>query len=60
MSSTMLVVNLAISIVIIIGLILIPKLNPMVSLIIASAYMGISCGWGSCPLWTPLLPDSAA
>ena len=49
MSSTMLVVNLAISIVIIIGLILIPKLNPMVSLIIASAYMGISCGLGIMP-----------
>lgn len=46
MSSTMLVVNLAISIALIIGLILIPKLNPMVSLVIASAYMGISCGLG--------------
>lgn len=49
MSSTMLVVNLAISIVLIIGLILVPKLNPMVSLIIASAYMGISCGLGIIP-----------
>ena len=46
MNSTMLVVNLAISIALIIGLILIPKLNPMVSLVIASAYMGISCGLG--------------
>lgn len=46
MSTTLLVVNLAISIIIIIGLILIPKLNPMVALIIASAYMGISCGLG--------------
>lgn len=46
MSSTMLVVNLAISIALIIGLILIPKLNPVVSLIIASAYMGISCNLG--------------
>ncbi len=49
MSSTMLVVNLAISIALIIGLILIPKLNPMVSLVIASAYMGISCGLGVIP-----------
>ena len=46
MSTTLLVVNLAVSIIIIIGLILIPKLNPMVALIIASAYMGISCGLG--------------
>lgn len=45
----MLVVNLAISIALIIGLILIPKLNPMVSLVIASAYMGISCGLGVIP-----------
>ena len=43
------VVNLAISIALIIGLILIPKLNPMVSLVIASAYMGISCGLGVIP-----------
>ena len=49
MSSTMLVINLAISIGLIIGLILIPKLNPMVSLILASAYMGISCGLGLIP-----------
>lgn len=37
MSSGFLVLNLAISIALIIGLILIPKLNPMVSLVIASA-----------------------
>ena len=49
MSSTMLVINLAISIAIIIGLILIPKLSPMVSLILASAYMGLSCGLGLIP-----------
>lgn len=46
MSSGFLVLNLAISIVIIIGLILLPKLNPMVSLVIASAYMGIACNLG--------------
>ena len=49
MSSGFLVLNLAISIALIIGLILIPKLNPMVSLVIASAYMGISCGLGVIP-----------
>ncbi|WP_312938784.1 SLC13 family permease [Oscillibacter sp.] len=49
MSSTLLVINLTVSIILIIGLILIPKLNPMVSLIIASAYMGISCGLGVIP-----------
>ena len=49
MTSTMLVVNLAISIALIIGLILIPKLNPSVSLVLASAYMGISCGLGVVP-----------
>lgn len=49
MTSTMLVVNLAISIALIIGLILIPKLNPSVSLVLASAYMGISCGLGVIP-----------
>lgn len=49
MSSGFLVLNLAISIALIIGLILIPKLNPMVSLVIASAYMGISCGLGLIP-----------
>ena len=49
MSSTLLVINLAISIILIIGLILIPKLSPVVSLIIASAYMGISCGLGIAP-----------
>lgn len=54
MTSTMLVVNLAISIALIIGLILIPKLNPMVSLIIASAYMGIACGLGVVPTLTTI------
>ncbi len=42
----MLVVNLAIAIALIIGLILIPKLSPVAALIIASAYMGISCNLG--------------
>lgn len=49
MTSTLLVVNLAISIALIILLILIPKMNPMISLIIASGYMGISCGLGVIP-----------
>lgn len=46
MSGTFLVINLIIAIGIMIGLILIPKLNPAVSLVIASIYMGVSCGMG--------------
>lgn len=46
MSGTFLVVNLVISIAIMIGLILIPKLNPAICLVIASLYMGVSCGLG--------------
>lgn len=46
MSGTFLVINLVIAIVIMIGLILIPKLNPAICLVIASLYMGVSCGLG--------------
>ena len=46
MSGTLLVVNLVIAIAIMIALILIPKLNPAICLIIASLYMGVSCGMG--------------
>lgn len=46
MSGTLLVVNLIIAIAIMIGLILIPKLNPAICLVIASIYMGVSCGLG--------------
>ena len=46
MSGTLLVMNLVIAIAIMIGLILIPKLNPAICLVIASIYMGVSCGLG--------------
>ena len=46
MSGTFLVINLVIAIAIMIGLILIPKLNPAICLVIASLYMGVSCGLG--------------
>lgn len=46
MSGTVLVVNLFIAIALMIALILIPKLNPAISLVIASVYMGVSCGLG--------------
>lgn len=45
MSSTLLVVNLAIAIAIIIVGIVLLKLNPAVSMVIASLYMGVSCGF---------------
>ena len=46
MSGTLLVVNLIVAIALMIALILIPKLNPAISLVIASIYMGVSCGLG--------------
>lgn len=46
MSSVLLVLNLIVAIAIMIFLILIPKFNPAVSLVIASIYMGVSCGLG--------------
>lgn len=46
MSNTMLVINLIIAIAVMIFLILIPKINPAISLVIASIYMGVSCGLG--------------
>lgn len=46
MSSSLLVVNLIIAIAIMIGLILVPKLNPAICLVIASIYMGAACGLG--------------
>lgn len=47
MSSSLLAVQLIISIALIIFLIVIPKLNPAISLVIASIYMGITCGLGA-------------
>ncbi len=41
-----LVFNLIISIAIMIALILVPKFNPALSLVIASIYMGVTCGLG--------------
>lgn len=46
MSGTFLVINLLVAIAIMIGLILIPKINPAVSLVLASIYMGVACGLG--------------
>lgn len=46
MSGVLLVMNLVIAIAIMIALILIPKLNPAICLVIASLYMGIACGLG--------------
>lgn len=46
MSGTFLVVNLLIAIALMIALILIPKFNPAISLVLASMYMGASCGLG--------------
>ena len=45
MSGAFLVVNLLIAIIIMIALILVPRLNPALSLVIASIYMG-------CNMWT--------
>lgn len=46
MSGVFLVVNLIIAIAIMIALILIPKMNPAISLVVASIYMGVTCGLG--------------
>lgn len=46
MSGTFLVINLLIAIALMIALILIPKLNPAISLVLASIYMGVACGLG--------------
>ena len=46
MSGVFLVVNLMIAIAIMIVLILVPKFNPALSLVIASIYMGVTCGLG--------------
>lgn len=46
MSGTVLVINLLIAIALMIALILIPKFNPAISLVLASMYMGVSCGLG--------------
>ena len=46
MSGAFLVFNLIISIAIMIALILVPKFNPALSLVIASIYMGVTCGLG--------------
>lgn len=46
MSGTFLVVNLVIAIAIMIALILGPKMNPAIGLVIASIYMGVTCGLG--------------
>lgn len=46
MSGTFLVINLLIAIILMIALILIPKFNPAISLVLASMYMGASCGLG--------------
>ena len=46
MSGVLLVMNLVIAIAIMIALILIPKLNPAICLVIASLYMGVACGLG--------------
>lgn len=46
MSGTFLVINLLVAIAIMIGLILILKINSAVSLVLASIYMGVACGLG--------------
>lgn len=46
MSGVFLVVNLMIAIAIMIVLILVPKFNPALSLVLASIYMGVTCGLG--------------
>lgn len=45
MSSTLLVLNLVIAIAIIIIGIVVVKMNPAISMVIASIYMGVSCGF---------------
>lgn len=45
MSSTLLIVNLIIAIAIIILGIVVVKMNPAISMVIASVYMGVSCGF---------------
>lgn len=46
MSGTFLVIHLLVAIIVMIGLILIPKINPAISLVLASIYMGAACGLG--------------
>ena len=46
MSTTLLIVNLTISIAIILITIMVFHLNAVISLILASLYMGVSCGLG--------------
>lgn len=46
MSGALLVIHLIIAIAIMIALILGPKINPAISLVIASIYMGVTCGLG--------------
>lgn len=46
MSGTLLVIHLVAAIAIMIALILFPKLNPALALVIASIYMGVACGFG--------------
>lgn len=45
MSSTLLIINLIIAIAIIIVGIVVVKMNPAISMVIASIYMGVSCGF---------------
>lgn len=46
MSGTFLVINLLVAIAIMIGFILVPKINPAISLVLASIYMSVACGLG--------------
>lgn len=56
MSGITLAVNLAISIAIILFLVLKFKINPVISMILASLYMGYPAAWAS---WTPLHQSTA-